>query len=79
MEVGDGVESGTAAPAPLLRRPYVLIVVVERMGVAAAGRAEFRMEVRVPRPVHKSKFTARSRRIVRAGQHWLVYAQTADA
>ena len=44
------IDSGTAAPAPLFRQPFVLIVVVERMGVAAAGRAEFRMEVRVPRP-----------------------------
>ena len=37
------VAHGTAAPAPLFRPPYVLIVVVERKGVAAAGRAEFRI------------------------------------
>ena len=59
MEVGDGVESGTAAPAPLLRRPYVLIVVVERMGVAAAGRAESRAEFRVPRRVAGGRLVVR--------------------
>ena len=57
-----------------LRNAGAAVDRVERMSVAAAGRAVFRVEVRVPRParVHIKVHGA-------FAQNWLVYAQTADA
>ena len=46
----ERVRRFAAAPEPLLSQAFVQKVLVERAGVAAAGRAVFRVEVRVPRP-----------------------------
>ena len=61
----ERVRRFAAAPEPLLSQAFVQKVLVERAGVAAAGRAYFawRSGYRDLR-VYKSQFTARSRRTV---------------